>query len=171
MNRKEAIALARRHAIKRAGQNCYDYQPKTAKEAEAFNPHYWVTDAMMDAAQLGRLEAHPWINAALQVPDAVKGDEHWNVCVLGVVDDPRYRINGDDPFIDTVHWWPAVRKWTITHSAECDTEAADYECIVTYWQHKPELPPFKKMSSPLSPMDRLKLDSSVIRALQLRENS
>jgi hypothetical protein len=66
---------------------------------------------------------------------------------LAVVDDPNLRINGEDtlsnskskPFIDIAAYWPALKKWTVTHQCAADDTATDYEVRVTKWMPLPNI--------------------------------
>lgn len=84
-----------------------------------------------------------WRNSRFIVPEAHAAGPHFAIQVMGVVDDPHYRmIKGDErPFVDLVAYWPAARKWTITHcSRACADEATDYPVNVTFWQPLLPLP-------------------------------
>lgn len=82
-----------------------------------------------------------WVNARFRHPDAHPGGEHYSVQVMGVIDDPRYRLNNkEQPFVDVVAYWPAIKKWTITHQSRCSQEADDYPVTVTHWQPIMPLP-------------------------------
>lgn len=65
---------------------------------------------------------------------------HCAVSVIGVVDDPALRINGDEPFVDVVAWWPDRKVWTVTHQCRADLAADDYEVRVVAWRPMLELP-------------------------------
>jgi len=79
-----------------------------------------------------------WMSTKTQQP--VASDPHYPVSVLGVIDDPSLRMNGDDPFVDIVAYWPALDKWTVTHTNRADDCAVDYKVNVTFWQPKPAIP-------------------------------
>jgi len=83
-----------------------------------------------------------WKDARFSQPTAPEGQsQHYNIQVLGVVDDPTMRLRGDDkPFVDVVSYWPALNKWTITHCSRADSEADDYPIRVTYYQDMIPLP-------------------------------
>ena len=84
-----------------------------------------------------------WINTKHMVPPEDPRGPHFAVTVLGVIDDPRFRIPGaDGPFVDFVSWWPASRMWTVTHQCRADELATDCPCTVTFWQQQPPLPWF-----------------------------
>jgi len=91
------------------------------------------------AFALAALQRHTWRPASAP-PEALPHGPHYPVTVLGVIDDPRFRINGDEPFVDTVSWWPAAQKWTVTHQVRSDADAEDYPCRVIAWQPMLELP-------------------------------
>jgi hypothetical protein len=86
----------------------------------------WITD-------------NGWLPAS-QPPASPRG-EQFPVQVVGLIDDPRLRINGDEPFWDTVSWWPARKCWTVTHVCRADADSvADFPVRVRAW-HPIELPP------------------------------
>ena len=60
---------------------------------------------------------------------------------MGVIDDANYRMNGEDPFVDVVHYWPIREQWTITHVCRADKDADDFPVNVRCWQPIVELPP------------------------------
>ena len=64
-----------------------------------------------------------------------------SIAVMGVVDDPNYRMNGDKPFVDVVRYWPTREQWTITHVCRADKDADDFPVRVRCWQPIVELPP------------------------------
>ena len=78
-----------------------------------------------------------WISSHIP-PTSPKGD-HYPVQVLAVVDSPQLRINGEDPFIDIAAYWPALKKWTVTHQCAADEGVTDYEVRVTKWLPLPSL--------------------------------
>jgi hypothetical protein len=63
------------------------------------------------------------------------------IAVIGVIDDPMYRMNGDDPFRDVVHYWQDKQQWTVTHMGRGDVDAHDFPVKVKMWQPFAELPP------------------------------
>jgi hypothetical protein len=63
------------------------------------------------------------------------------IAVIGVVDDPMYRMNGDEPFRDVVHYWQEKKLWTVTHMGRGDVDAHDFPVKVKMWQPFAELPP------------------------------
>jgi hypothetical protein len=86
-----------------------------------------------------------WVPADFRVPDSLAHGEHYPVAVLGVIDDPTICLNGAGAFVDVVAWWPALRKWTVTHQCRSDScehtdTAVDYPIRVTFWQPLPPLP-------------------------------
>jgi hypothetical protein len=96
--------------------------------------------AWLAAFALAALRRHAWRPASTP-PATLPHGPHYPVTVLAVIDDPRYRINGDEPFVDSASWWPAEKKWTVTHQVRSDAEVADYPCRVVAWQPMLELPP------------------------------
>lgn len=131
MERGQAIAIAK-HAAR-----CY---PEPYTHELGFMPHEWVIQAVMNTPTR-------WRDAKTELPTCSDQSMHFSIPVLAVIDDPRYRINGDDPFVDVVGYWPALKKWTVTHQVRSDLEAADYPCNVTYWQPFDEMPLFKKVKT------------------------
>lgn len=87
-----------------------------------------------------RIIRESWADCRFKLPDAHPSGKHYAVQVMGVVDDPRYRLNGEQPFVDVVAYWPALGKWTVTHSCRADASAHDVEVRVTSWQHMLPLP-------------------------------
>ena len=81
-----------------------------------------------------------WVDVDFTVPAARPSGDHYPVTVWGVINDPRFRINGEVEFMDVVSWWPGLRVWTVTHQSRADGEAFDHPCKVTYWQPLPPLP-------------------------------
>lgn len=63
------------------------------------------------------------------------------IAVMGVIDDPNYRANGEKPFADVVHYWQNKKLWTITHVCRGDRDADDFPVNVRCWQPIVELPP------------------------------
>ena len=80
-----------------------------------------------------------WI-AASTPPESTDG-RHLTITVLGVIDVPAMRLNGDEPFVDVVSYWPARKLWTVTHQCRADESAMDYVITVRCWQPLPQLPP------------------------------
>lgn len=80
-----------------------------------------------------------WVPAHLKHPTSETGP-HFPVQVWGVIDDPRYRMNGEKPFADVVAWWPALKKWTCTSQCVGDLDVDDVQCRVTFWQPMPPVP-------------------------------
>lgn len=95
---------------------------------------------MVSLVERDRMLLASWFNAKYRVPDPGPGGEHYSVGVLGVIHDARLIVRDCTDYVDIVYWWPAVRKWTVTHQCRADEEAVDYECDVTYWQPLPPLP-------------------------------
>ena len=89
-------------------------------------------------AALTKAGKSKWIDAS--VPPPTFKSHAWPVSVLGVVDDPHLRMNGDQPFVDIVAYWPALKQWTVTHQCAADPDSMDYPVRVTHWMPKPELP-------------------------------
>lgn len=71
--------------------------------------------------------------------EAYENHPSTSISVLGVIDDPNLRINGEDPFVDVVAYWPAKDVWTITHTSRADTAAIDYPVRVVKWQPLPRV--------------------------------
>ncbi len=95
------------------------------------------TQPMTDAA---RDVLTRWRSARTE-PPKMDAPPHYSITVLGVVDDPRYHNNDDDhAFVDVVGYWPALNKWTVTHSCVRDDTAEDVEVKVTWWMPLPEAP-------------------------------
>lgn len=94
----------------------------------------------MSLAQRDHLIRQSWIPAEIRQPQTLPNGPHFPVTVMAVVDDPRLRINGDEPFVDIAAWWPSLRIWTVTHQCLADhtNTTTDYPVRVTYWQ--PQLP-------------------------------
>ncbi len=93
----------------------------------------------MAAWALAALRAIAW-RSAKTPPAAHPAGADRPVTVLAVVDDPRFRINGDEPFVDVASWWPAAQRWTVTHQVRSD-DAVDYPVRVAAWKPLDELPP------------------------------
>jgi hypothetical protein len=84
------------------------------------------------AAQLPARADNGWLPAS-QPPTSPRG-EQFPVQVVGLIDDPRLRINGDEAFWDTVSWWPARKCWTVTHVCRADADSvADFPVRVRAW--------------------------------------
>lgn len=81
-----------------------------------------------------------WVPSHIRVPDDDPRGLHYPVQVWGVIDDPRYRCNGEPVFQDVVCWWPAARIWTVTSQCRADDEVDDVAVMVTWWQPLPPLP-------------------------------
>lgn len=81
-----------------------------------------------------------WVPSNLRVPDDSLHGPHYPVTVWGVIDDPRYRLNGEPVFMDVVAWWPASRVWTVTSQCRADEDVDDTPVTVTWWQPLPPLP-------------------------------
>jgi hypothetical protein len=84
-----------------------------------------------------------WVDARFRVPDPHPAGEHYSVQVMGVVDDPAYRMKGDNqPFTDVVDYWPAAKKFTVTHCSRASSVEAveDFPVMVTFWQPMLPLP-------------------------------
>lgn len=96
--------------------------------------------AWLAAFALAALRSHAW-RPASSPPAALPNGAHYPVTVMALIDDERFRINGDEPFAETASWWPAQKQWTVTHQVRSDAEAADYPCRVVAWKPMPELPP------------------------------
>lgn len=96
---------------------------------------------MSTLTERDRLLKASWRDARHVVPDPHPGGEHFSVQVLGVIDDSAFQIEGDPgAFVEFVSWWPALRRWTVTHTNKADDQATDFPCKVTYWQPSPPLP-------------------------------
>lgn len=81
-----------------------------------------------------------WVPAHLRVPDDGPSGPHYPVQVWAVIDDPRYRLNGEPVFMDVACWWPASKVWTVTGQCRADEEVDDTVVNVTFWQPLPPLP-------------------------------
>lgn len=95
--------------------------------------------AWLAAFALAALRQHAW-RPASSPPEALPHGPHYGVQVLAVIDDPRFQMNGDEPFVDVASWWPAEKKWTVTHQVRSDAEAADHPVRVVAWQPMLALP-------------------------------
>jgi hypothetical protein len=111
-------------------------------------------------AALKNMDSTPWPNwrSPDEKPVAASNTtpRHFSISVLAMVDDPRIVNPGEDCYIDTASYWPALDKWTMTFAVNKD-EAEDREVKIKYWMPKP-LPPGKKLlphASPLSDAPRL----------------
>ena len=98
-------------------------------------------EAMLHAAE-NPGQPGTWTWADVETPAAKVGFD--NVSVLGVIDDPQLRINGDDPFVDIVAYWPQKKIWTATHQCRADDPrhgqgVHDFPCRVVKWQPLPEV--------------------------------
>lgn len=93
----------------------------------------WIKQMRSPTPVLG-----PWIDVKERVPESV--EPRCTITTLAVIDDPRFRLEGEDPFVDIAAYWPAAKKWTVTHQTRADKDATDHECRVTYWTHLLELP-------------------------------
>lgn len=98
---------------------------------EALVRRLWMTEVA--------LAAHSWIDAAVRVPTS-NASPHYPIMVLGVVDDPEMRCNGDDPYVDVVAYWPATKQWTCTHQTPADEAATDCPVRVSHWKPRPARP-------------------------------
>lgn len=98
-----------------------------------------IANAMLAANHL----AHEAWRPASEPPATLPSGEHFSVSVLGIVDDPGLRMPGEElPFVDVVAWWPALRRWTITHQTRADEGLVeDYTVNVVGWKPIPDLPP------------------------------
>jgi len=96
-----------------------------------------MADALLAALQLAREDWRP----VSEPPATLPAGEHFSVSVLGVVDDPALRMPGEQPFVDIVAWWPALKRWTITHQSRSDDVVEDFEVRITCWRPLPCLPP------------------------------
>jgi hypothetical protein len=82
-----------------------------------------------------------WIDANWRQPATPEGwPKGLAITVLGVINDPRLIMPNEQPFVDVVSWWPHQKKWTVTHCTRADTEAQDYETVVSHWTPMLELP-------------------------------
>jgi hypothetical protein len=82
-----------------------------------------------------------YVDAAFRLPDPDPRGPHFPVQVIGVIEqsDELVAACGDRKHIvDFVCWWPALRKWTVTHTCRGTEDAIDFPCTVTHWQ--PDLP-------------------------------
>lgn len=92
---------------------------------------------MHSIADRNRILRACWKDARFIVPDPLPEGHHFPVTVWGVIKDPHLR---DQAFQDVVSWWPALKRWTVTHQCRADEEVTDYPCEVTFWQPLPPLP-------------------------------
>jgi len=97
----------------------------------------WGLTQFADAVEAS-VKSSKWISFHIP-PESPKG-EHYPVTVLAAIDDSRFQLNGEDPFVDIVAYWPALKKWTCTHQCRADEDVVDYEVNVTWWQPMPEEP-------------------------------
>lgn len=81
-----------------------------------------------------------WVPASMRKPLPNPAGNHFPVTVWAVVDDVRYRCNGEPVFMDVACWWPASRVFTITSQCRADEDADDKPVNVTWWQPLPPLP-------------------------------
>lgn len=83
-----------------------------------------------------------WVPSHLRVPDDDPRGAHYPAQVWAVIDDPRYRFNGEPVFMDIACWWPASRTWTVTGQIRADDPDSvdDVKVRVTFWQPLPPLP-------------------------------
>ena len=91
------------------------------------------------------MSADRWTPAVIP-PYNKDASEHFALTVLGVVDDPMFRMPGEDPFVDVVAYWPALKCWTVTHQVRSDLEADDHPVRVTFWMPLPALPMKEKLA-------------------------
>jgi hypothetical protein len=59
--------------------------------------------------------------------------------VLGVIYDPNFY--DPEPFVDIVTYWPADKRWTVTHSSRADKAAGDHDVRVIGWKPLDDIPP------------------------------
>jgi len=81
-----------------------------------------------------------WIPVHHRVPETDPRGPHYAVQVWGVIDDPRVRTVDGRTFSDVVSYWPALKKWTVTHQLRQNDLADDYPVSVTFWQPLPPTP-------------------------------
>jgi hypothetical protein len=76
------------------------------------------------------------------LPDTLPEGPHYGVTVLAVIQDAAVRVSDVEQYIDWATWWPATRKWTVTHCGiAADPEhTVDYPVNVTFWQPRLALP-------------------------------
>lgn len=84
-----------------------------------------------------RVLRESWVDSRFRQPEPLTAGTHYSIQVLGVVEDKMLHAK---PFVDVVAWWPAAKKWTITHQSTKDTEVVDCVVTVTHWQYMPPLP-------------------------------
>jgi hypothetical protein len=100
-----------------------------------------VNCALVIASLLESANDHAW-TPATQPPAVATTDPRFSIQVLGLIDDPGLRCGDtDEPFVDVVAWWPATRRWTVTHRCRADQDAEDFEVHVVGWRDLPGLPP------------------------------
>jgi hypothetical protein len=83
-----------------------------------------------------------WRDTKYVVPDTDTRGPAFGVTVLGVIQDRIIRVSDAEHYIDWVTWWPATRKWTVTHTGlATDPDATvDFPVNVTFWQPMLPLP-------------------------------
>lgn len=84
-----------------------------------------------------------WIPVTLRAPRMDPGaSPHYPIQLWGVIDDPKLQGEGwpPGPYADVVAYWPALNKWTVTHSGRADEFATDVEVRVTFYQPLPPIP-------------------------------
>jgi hypothetical protein len=86
-----------------------------------------------------RASANGWLPASRPPHSDAPTDRP--IVVIGLVDDPMYRMSGDEPFRDVVAYWPEKKQWTVTHMGRGDVDAYDFPVKVKMWQPFAELPP------------------------------
>lgn len=94
---------------------------------------------MPSIAQRNQILRECWIDARYRVPDPLEAGPHFSVEVLGIVDDPAYTVRGERPFVDIVAYWPAAKRFTVTHCGRGCAEVEDRPVNVTHWQSLPPL--------------------------------
>lgn len=83
-----------------------------------------------------------WIDPRFRVPDTDPRGPHYPTQVLAVVEDMMTGIK-HPPFVEMVHWWPASKAWTTTHSTPhpvVEDEPKDFPCKVRWWMPLPPIP-------------------------------
>ncbi len=93
---------------------------------------------MSSLVERDRIVRECWRDPRFITPDPHPDGPHYAVTVFGVIKDER--LNNGKEFLDIVAWWPAAKKWTVTHQCRADEDAADYPCNVVQWQPMFRLP-------------------------------
>ena len=90
-----------------------------------------------------RILRESWVDVRFRTPTASDKGPHHAIHVNGVIDDPRYHVDDvKGPFVEIVAYWPALQKFTVTHTCRADDAELvhDVEVRVTFWQDLMPLP-------------------------------